>query len=142
MLLKKSKMHISIGAMLREMWMLGEIVCFAVLQDEEGTLFEQLFFKDIVWQQGQLRQHIGGIGKDKIKAQCTGIQILEHIAPHYGQVVYSQLFARGNNKVLLSMRHLDGSYGTRATTDKLQSDASGTCKQIQHIAVFKVDAIV
>ena len=52
--------------MFHKVWMLGEVVVFAVFKDEDAVGLQQLLFEDEVGNLGQLLQRVGWVGKDKV----------------------------------------------------------------------------
>ena len=67
--------------MLHEVWIVGEVMVFAVLEDEDAAVFQQPAFEDEAGDGGQFLEGIRGIGEDEIKPLLARFNITEYIAP-------------------------------------------------------------
>lgn len=59
--------------------MLGEIIVFAMLKDEDASFVEIVAIQNEVWNLRQLLQSVWRIGKDKVKLLLAGLQKTEYI---------------------------------------------------------------
>ena len=66
--------------MLHKVGVAGEVVVFAMFEDEDTLGLEQAFLEDETWNLGQLFQGIGRIGKDEIELLFARLDEAEDIA--------------------------------------------------------------
>ena len=66
--------------MFHEVWIVGEVMVLAVLEDEDAVVFQQPAFEDEAGDGGQFLEGIGGIGEDEIILLLAGLDIAEGIA--------------------------------------------------------------
>lgn len=71
--------------------MLGEIVIFAMLKDEDPSFVEIVAIQNEVWNLRQLLQGVWRIGKDKVKLLLAGLQKTEYITTNQNIFVFAQL---------------------------------------------------
>ena len=71
-LTKQGEIDATVGTMLHEMGMGGEIVVFAMLKNEDTFGLQQVTLEDEVGNGGQLFERVGRIGKDKAERLLTG----------------------------------------------------------------------
>lgn len=64
--------------MFQKSWMLGEIIVFAMLKDEDASFVEIVAIQNEVWNLRQLLQSVWRIGKDKVKLLLAGLQKTEN----------------------------------------------------------------
>ena len=77
--------------MLQKSWMLGEIIVFAMLKDEDASFVEIVAIQNEVWNLRQLLQGVWRIGKDKVKLLLAGLQKTEYITTNQNIFVFAQL---------------------------------------------------
>ena len=77
--------------MFQESWMLGEIIVFAMLKDENASFVEIVAIQNKVWNLRQLLQSVWRIGKDKVKLLFAGLQKAEYITTNQNILVFAQL---------------------------------------------------
>lgn len=66
--------------MLDKMWMAGEVVGLAMLEDEDAVGLQQVVGEDEVGNGGQLFQNIGWVGEDEVELLTAALHETEHIA--------------------------------------------------------------
>lgn len=77
--------------MLQKSWMLGEIIVFAMLKDEDASFVEIVAIQNEVRNLRQLLQSVWRIGKDKVKLLLAGLQKTEYITTNQNIFVFAQL---------------------------------------------------
>ena len=66
--------------MFHEVWIVGEVMVLAMLEDEDAVVFQQSASEDEAGDSGQFLEGIGRIGEDEIILLLAGLDIAEDIA--------------------------------------------------------------
>ena len=141
-LLEESKIDIAIFPVLLEMGMIREIIGFGVLKHKESALLKYIMFENAVGNRSQLLELIRWVRVNKIESgRATGYES-EYISSDYLQVMNPKQLACRNNEVLLCMSHFYSRNFSGSSRYKLQSDASCTCKKVEHIHSLKIHAVL
>ena len=77
---ENAEVHAAVSAVFHEVFVLGEIVLLAVLEDENAILVEQLMLEYEVWERWQLFQRIRRVGKNEVERLVAGFHETEDIA--------------------------------------------------------------
>lgn len=99
---EKREIHFAIGAQLRELWQMAEVVGTGMLHYHHGARLYHLALKDESGQVGKLWQVVGWVGKDEIKLLRARANKAEYIAFHLAQIFLAKFFFHLTNEVVLS----------------------------------------
>ena len=75
--------------MLHEVWIIREVVVFAVLEDEDAVVFQKSSLKDEAGNRRQFLQSVWRICEDEIKLPLARFDIAEHITPETLNIEHS-----------------------------------------------------
>ena len=135
-------MNTSVHTLLLETWVFDKTMVLAMFEDEQSVLAEHFLSKNQVGQFGQSCQGIWGIGKDKVEGVVTLLYIAEHIGSQGNPVGFVQLLLHLIYKGVVRRFTFYGYHSIAAARDELETDASRTGKEIQHIgALIEVDKV-
>lgn len=122
--------------MLHKAGMCFESLFLAMFKHKETIFLQDVFPHDQIWQFAQPRQLIGGICKDNVELFVASLQEAENITPHGNGSEILQLFHKTLNKRIVQRFFFHGNDTSTSSTQKFQSDASCTSKQIQSRRFF------
>lgn len=122
--------------MLHKARMCFKSLFLAMFKHKETIFLQDVFPHDQIWQFAQPRQLIGGICKDNVELFVASLQEAENITPHGNGSEILQLFHKTLNKRIVQRFFFHGNDTSTSSTQKFQSDASCTSKQIQSRRFF------
>ena len=76
--------------MFHESRMLGEVVVFAMLEDEDAILVKQAAIQYQVWYLWQFFQCVRRVGKDEVKLLFASLQEAKYVSSYQDVLVFSQ----------------------------------------------------
>lgn len=125
--------------MLYEAGMDGKIVVLAVLQNEDGTVFQQAAAQNAGRQLAQLRQGIRRIGKHKVETLTAALYIAQrvHAQQTGGRIVQTLHYATDEGEV--TRVFFDGNNTFPATRKKLQRNAPRARKEVDDGQPLKIN---
>ena len=74
------EVHTSVGSVFHKVWMLFEVVVFAVFKDKKSVRFQQLILEDEVRYLCQLFQSIRRVGKDEVELLSSAVDVAQGVA--------------------------------------------------------------
>lgn len=77
---ENAEIHAAVSTVFHEVFVRGEIILLAVLEDKNAILVEQLMLKYEVWERWQLFQRVRRVGKNEIERLVAGFHETEDIA--------------------------------------------------------------
>ena len=124
--------------MLHKVRVAGEVVVFAMFEDEDTLGLEQTFLEDETWNPGQLLQGIGRIGKDEVELLLARLDETEGIATKGDADLRIEFFQTvGDEAVMISILFDADDVGA-AARHQFEGDAARAREEVEGCGAFKV----
>ncbi len=124
--------------MLHEVGVAGEVVVFAMFEDEDALGLEQALLEDEPRNPGQLLQGIGRIGKDEVELLFARLDETEGIATKGDAGLRVEfLQAVGDETVVVAIQ-FDTEYMGTAARHQFEGDAARAREEVEGRGSFKV----
>ena len=124
--------------MLHKMGVAGEVVVFAMFEDEDTLGLEQAFLEDEIRNLGQLFQGIGRIGKDEVELLFARLDEAEHVATKGDADLGIELLQAIGDETVVVAIHLNADDMGAATRYQFEGDAARTREEVEGCGAFKV----
>ena len=124
--------------MLHKVGVAGEVVVFAMFEDEDTLGLEQAFLEDETWNLGQFFQGIGRIGKDEVELQFARLDEAEHVATKGDADLGIELLQAIGDETVVVAIHFDADDVGTAARYQFEGDAAGAREEVEGCGAFKV----
>ena len=110
---------------------MGEVVCLAVLEDEEAALFEQWAGEDDVGQFGNLRQGVWRVGKDEVELLAALGDELEGVGADWEGCGVLQLVEELADEAMVAHIELYADDASTASADEFERNAARAGEEVE-----------
>ena len=139
--MEEGEVDFAVVAVLDEVREGAEVVVAAVLHDDEGSGLHHWAVEYHARQVGELRQVVGGVGKDDVKLLSARGYESKHVALDDVVVVATQRAADLLDEIELRGGFLDRCHRGTFPRQELEADGTSARKQVEHLKSLKVNKI-
>lgn len=137
--MENAEIDAAVLAVLNKVFMSGEVVPFAMFEDEDTVCSEQLVLKYKVRDFSQLFQRIRGVGKDEVELLMAAFHEAEGVAAEYDSFFITQSFDTLPDEFVVFAVGFYANDLLAAAREQFQRDASRSGKQVERCRALKID---
>ena len=120
------------------MWMMTEVVVFAVLQNKQTILFQKSLFKNQIRYLWNLLQRVRRVSKDKVILLVAGFQEFKDVCSQRNTVFVAQFPGAFADEAMVVAVHLDAYHLLATTRHEFQRYAACTREEVKRGGIFQV----